>query len=43
MPEYNEKIPIIVGLIHILYCLPECGSGGCCHIVTDDNNIVSAQ
>ena len=37
--EYNEKIPIIIGLIHILYSLPGCGSGGCCHVVIDDNNI----
>lgn len=37
--EYNPKIPIIVDLIHILYELPHCGAGGCCHIVTDDNNI----
>ena len=37
--EYNEKIPIIIGLIHILYSLPGCGSGGCCHVVVDDDNL----
>ena len=36
---YNEKIPIIIGLIQLLYSLPNCGTGGCCHVVTDDNNI----
>ena len=37
--EYNPKMKIIVDLIHLLYELPDCGAGGCCHIVTDDNNI----
>ena len=37
--EYNPKMPIIMMAIQMLYCLPECGAGGCCHIVTDDNNI----
>ena len=37
--QYNPKMKIIVDLIHVLYDLPECCSGGCCHIVTDDDNI----
>ena len=35
--EWHPKIPIIVGLIHILYDIKP--TGGLCHIVTDDNNI----
>lgn len=38
-PKWNPKIPIIVGMIHTLYNLDECGTGGLCHIVTDDDNI----
>ena len=38
-PEWNLKIPIIEGMIHILYDQPYCSCGGLCHIVTDDNNI----
>ena len=37
--QYHPKMQIIVELIHILYDLPECEAGGCCHIVTDDDNI----
>jgi len=37
MIEYNNKMPIVVRLIHILY--DYCPTGGLCHIVTDDNNI----
>ena len=37
--NYNPKMQIIVELIHLLYELPNCGAGGCCHIVTDDDNI----
>lgn len=37
--EYNPKMKIIVDLVHILYELPDCSAGGCCHIVTDDDNI----
>ena len=37
--EYNPKMEVIVDLIHILYKLPGCSAGGCCHIVTDDDNI----
>ena len=37
--KYNPKMQIIVELIHLLYDLPNCGAGGCCHIVTDDDNI----
>lgn len=36
---WNPKMEIIVNAIHILYNLPGCGTGGCCHIVTDDDNI----
>lgn len=34
---WNPKITIIVGLIKTLYDI--CFTGGCCHIVTDDDNI----
>lgn len=37
--KYNPKMKIIVDLVHILYELPDCSAGGCCHIVTDDDNI----
>lgn len=37
--EYNPKMEIIVELIHMLYQLPDCETGGCCHIVTDDDNV----
>ena len=37
--QFNHKMPIIIKSIQTLYDLPNCGSGGCCHIVTDDNNI----
>ena len=37
--QYNPKMPIIVQSIQTLYSLPDCSSGGCCHIVTDDDNI----
>ena len=37
--EYNPKMEIIVDLVKILYKLPDCSAGGCCHIVTDDDNI----
>lgn len=36
---YNSKAQVICGLIQLLYELPGCGAGGCCHIVTDDDNI----
>lgn len=36
---YDNKMFIIAKCIHILYDLPECACGGCCHIVTDDDNI----
>lgn len=36
---YHPKFTIVVDLIHILYDLDGCGCGGCCHIVTDDDNI----
>lgn len=37
MEYYHEKFPIVRDMIHVLY--DYCGAGGCCHIVTDDNNI----
>lgn len=37
--EYNPKMEVIVDLVRILYKLPGCSAGGCCHIVTDDDNI----
>ena len=37
--QYNPKMPIIMMAIQMLYTLPGCGAGGCCHIVTDDDNI----
>ena len=36
---FHPKFKIVIDLIHILYDLDECACGGCCHIVTDDNNI----
>lgn len=36
---YNQKACVILKLIRLLYTLPGCGSGGLCHIVTDDDNI----
>lgn len=36
---WNPKIPIIVKMIDVLYTLPDCSCGGCCHIVVDDDNI----
>lgn len=40
---YHPKMKIIVDLIHCLYELPGCGCGGCCHIVTDDNNLLNSD
>ena len=37
--EYKSKYEVISKLIHLLYDLPGCGTGGMCHIVTDDDNI----
>lgn len=37
MLYYNEKFPIVRDMIHILY--EYCCVGGCCHVVTDDDNI----
>ena len=34
---WDPKIPLIIDLIKVLYTYKL--SGGCCHIVTDDNNI----
>lgn len=36
---YHPKFQIVAKLIEMLYSLEECRTGGCCHIVTDDNNI----
>lgn len=37
MDYYNEKFPIVRDMIGILY--EYCFTVGCCHIVTDDDNI----
>lgn len=34
---YHAKFPIVRDMISVLY--DYCGAGGCCHIVTDDDNI----
>lgn len=34
---YHEKFPIVRDMIWALY--DYCTSGGCCHVVTDDDNI----
>ncbi len=36
---WHPKFFLVRELIGILYNLEMCGCGGCCHIVTDDNNI----
>lgn len=36
---WHPKFFLVRELIGILYNLERCGCGGCCHIVTDDNNI----
>ena len=36
---YHPKFPVVARMIQILYDLNGCACGGCCHIVTDDNNI----
>lgn len=36
---YHPKFKLAAELIGVLYDLPECSSGGLCHIVTDDDNI----
>ena len=38
-PEWDERIGIVFELIHALYSVPSGQCGGCCHIVTDDDNI----
>ena len=37
--DYNPKYELIGKLIGVLYDLDDCGAGGCCHIVTDDQNL----
>lgn len=37
--SYKPKYQVISKLIHLLYDLDGCGAGGCCHIVTDDENL----
>ena len=37
MNYYNEKFPIVKSMIALLY--DYCPTGGCCHVVTDDDNI----
>lgn len=36
---YHPKFEVVAKLIRLLYDLEGCSCGGCCHIVTDDNNI----
>lgn len=37
MEYWHDKFPIVRDMIGVLY--DYCGAGGCCHIVTDDDNI----
>lgn len=37
MEYWHDKFPIVQDMINILYNY--CPTGGCCHIVTDDDNI----
>lgn len=37
MEYWHDKFPIVRDMISVLYRY--CGAGGCCHIVTDDDNI----
>ena len=41
MKYYHEKFPIVRDMIAVLY--DYCCSGGCCHIVTDDDNIYDSD
>lgn len=41
MKYYHEKFPIVRDMISVLY--DYCGAGGCCHIVTDDDNIYDSD
>lgn len=44
MCEYwHPKFYLVKELISLLYDLDGCGAGGCCHIVTDDNNIYDSD
>ena len=36
---YHKSMPIIAGMIHILYDLEGCKCGGLCHIVVDEDNV----
>lgn len=38
-PEWSPQIEIVKHLIEVLYSIPSGCAGGCCHIVTDDDNI----
>ena len=38
-PKWDNRIEIVNKLICVLYDIPGAGAGGCCHIVTDDDNI----
>jgi len=39
-PKWDYRIEIVNKLICVLYDIPSgAGTGGCCHIVTDDDNI----
>ena len=37
--SYKPKYQVISKLIYLLYDLDDCGAGGCCHFVTDDDNL----
>lgn len=36
---WHPKFNLVGGLIQLLYELDDCGCGGCCHIVVDDDNL----
>lgn len=38
-PKWSYQIEIIKHLVQVLYSIPGGCVGGCCHIVTDDDNI----
>jgi len=35
----EQLFTVIRGLVELLYNLPGCAAGGCCHIITDDGNL----
>lgn len=36
---YHKSMPVIAGMIHLLYELEGCRCGGLCHIVVDEDNV----